>query len=175
MQKTIYSLPASRELLEASTGAIWSFCPQLRILATDAINSTSSLFDTDDEALFSAIARDEFNIGAMQNKALRRFLPDKNSGRVSRLLKRLRVHDPKRSAVITTGRKLRELVIHPATRPHQHQVTPYRGAGVNSAKVAPCGSAITDMSPTFSMLMGPMKTCPPSSFALAVESATFVT
>jgi len=42
--------------------------------------------------LFSAIARGEFNISGMQNKSLRRFLPDKNSRQISRLLKRLRVH-----------------------------------------------------------------------------------
>ena len=62
-----------------------------------------SLFDADDEALFSAVARGEFNISGMQNKTLRRFLPDKNSGQMSRLLKRLRVHGlVKRSATPTS-------------------------------------------------------------------------
>ena len=63
----------------------------------------------------------------MQNKTLRRFLPDKNSGQMSRLLKRLRVHGLVKKVgrackyyltqfgktVITTGLKLRELVIIP--------------------------------------------------------------
>ena len=60
-------------------------------------------------------------------RALRRFLPAKNSGQISRLLKRLRVHGLIKKvghtykyyltrfgkAVITTGLKLRELVIIP--------------------------------------------------------------
>jgi DNA-binding HxlR family transcriptional regulator len=63
----------------------------------------------------------------MQNKSLRRFLPDKKSGQVSRLLKRLRLHGLIRKVargykyyltqfgkqVIATGLKLRELVIVP--------------------------------------------------------------
>ena len=63
----------------------------------------------------------------MQNKTLRRFLLDKNSGQVSRLLKRLRVHGLIKKvghsykyylthfgkAVIATSLKLRQLVIIP--------------------------------------------------------------
>ena len=63
----------------------------------------------------------------MQNKTLRRFLPDKDSGQMSRLLKRLRVHGlikkvdhtykyyltPLGKTVITAELKLRELVIIP--------------------------------------------------------------
>ena len=66
-------------------------------------------------------------IAGMQNKTLRRFLSDKTSGQVSRLLKPLRLHGLiKKIAhgykyyltqfgkqVITTGLKLRELVIFP--------------------------------------------------------------
>jgi DNA-binding HxlR family transcriptional regulator len=86
-----------------------------------------NLFDADDEALFSAIARREFNISDMQNKTLRRFVSEKNSGQVSRLLKRLRVHGLIKKgghtyryyltrfgkSAIATGLKLRELVIIP--------------------------------------------------------------
>ena len=43
-------------------------------------------------ALFQTILRGEFNISGLQNKSLRRFLPHLNSGQVSRLLKRLRLH-----------------------------------------------------------------------------------
>jgi DNA-binding HxlR family transcriptional regulator len=71
--------------------------------------------------------RGEFNISGLQNKSLRRFLPDKSSGQVSRLLKRLRVHGLVKKIghtykyyltsfgkeVIATGLKLRELVIIP--------------------------------------------------------------
>jgi DNA-binding HxlR family transcriptional regulator len=63
----------------------------------------------------------------MKNQTLRRFLPAKNSGQVSRLLKRLRLHGLIKKVghtykyyltqfgkiVITTSVKLRELVIIP--------------------------------------------------------------
>src|SRR5206468_2638612 len=49
-------------------------------------------FDEDDQMLFEALARGEFNISGLQNKILRPHLRDKSSGQVSRLLKRLRLH-----------------------------------------------------------------------------------
>ena len=77
--------------------------------------------------MFRSIARGEFNISGLQNKTLRSFLKDKNSGQVSRLLKRLRVHGLIKKVghtykyyltqfgkdVVATGLKLRELVIIP--------------------------------------------------------------
>jgi hypothetical protein len=142
MQKTIYSLPALREILEAANRRYLEFLSaiedprngrdKLDKLSQSVQNEGRSypgfnLFDAGDEALFGAIARGEFNISGMQNKTLRRFLPDKNSGQMSRLLKRLRVHGLIKKvghtykyyltrfgkAVITTGLKLRELVIIP--------------------------------------------------------------
>jgi hypothetical protein len=142
MQKTIYSLPALREILEAANRRYLEFLSaiedprngrdKLDRLSQSVQNEGRSypgfnLFDSDDEALFSAIARGEFNISGMQNKTLRRFLPDKSGGQMSRLLKRLRVHGLLKKVghtykyyltrfgkdVITTGLKLRELVIIP--------------------------------------------------------------
>ena len=142
MQKTIYSLPALREILEAANRRYLEFLSaiedprngrdKLDKLSQSVQNEGRSypgfnLFDADDEALFSAIARGEFHISGMQNKTLRRLLPDTNSGQMSRLLKRLRVHGLIKKvghtykyyltrfgkAVITTGLKLRELVIIP--------------------------------------------------------------
>ena len=93
MQKTIYSLPALREILEAANRRYLEFLSaiedprngrdKLDKLSQSVQNEGRSypgfnLFDADDEALFSAIARGEFNISGMQNKTLRRFLPDKN-------------------------------------------------------------------------------------------------
>lgn len=86
-----------------------------------------NLFDSDDDTLFRAIVRGEFNISGLQNKTLRRHLPEKNSGQVSRLLKRLRVHGLIKKVsrtykyyltqfgkdLIATGLKLRELVVIP--------------------------------------------------------------
>jgi hypothetical protein len=142
MQKTIYSLPALREILEAANRRYLEYLSAIedprngrdkldRLLQSVQKEGRSypgfHLFDADGEALFSAIARGGFNISGMQNKTLHRFLPDKNSGQMSRLLKRLRVHGLIKKVghtykyyltqlgktVITTGLKLRELVIIP--------------------------------------------------------------
>jgi hypothetical protein len=142
MQKTIYSLPALRELLEAANRRY------LELLSTitdpqagrDKLDKLShsiqqddrsypgfNLFDSDDDTLFRAIVRGEFNISGLQNKTLRRHLRAKNSSQVSRLLKRLRVHGLIKKVgrtykyyltqfgkdVIATGLKLRELVVIP--------------------------------------------------------------
>jgi hypothetical protein len=142
MQKTIYSLPALREVLAAANRRYLEFLStiedprngrdKLDKLSQSVQNEGRSypgfnFFDSNDEALFHVIARGEFNISGMQNKALRRFLPDKNSGQISRLLKRLRVHGLIKKVghaykyylthfgkeVIAAGLKLRELVIIP--------------------------------------------------------------
>lgn len=149
MQKTIYSLPALRELLEAANRRYLEFLSAIEnprngrdrldklsrpVCSEGRSYSGFNLFDTNDESVFCAIARGEFNVSGMQNKTLRRFLPDQSSGQVSRLLKRLRVHGLIKKvghtykyyltqlgkAVIATGLKLRELVIIPelaAARP----------------------------------------------------------
>jgi hypothetical protein len=142
MQKTIYSLPALRELLQAANRRYLEFLSALE----DPRNGRNKLdklsqpiqhqgrsypgfnfFDEEDDALFRTIARGEFNISGLQNKTLRRFLANKTSSQVSRLLKRLRLHGlVKRigrtykyyvtrfgKQIITTGLKLRELLIIP--------------------------------------------------------------
>src|ERR1017187_6433144 len=90
-----------------STGVIWSSSPPLTIPAQASTSSpasprlssktnapiqvsTSSMTMT--RMLFEALARGEFNISGLHNKTLRPHLPDKSSGQVSRLLKRLRLH-----------------------------------------------------------------------------------
>ena len=86
-----------------------------------------NLFDADDDALFETIQRGEFNIRGLQNKSLRRFLAHLNSGQVSRLRKRLRLHGLIKKVahgyksyfttfgkdILAAGLKLRELVITP--------------------------------------------------------------
>ena len=86
-----------------------------------------NLFDPDDENLLCSIVRGEFNIGGLQNKTLRRHVPELNSGQMSRLLRRLRTHGLIQKVghtykyyvtafgkeVITTALKPRELVIIP--------------------------------------------------------------
>jgi hypothetical protein len=142
MQKTIYSLPALRELLEAANRRYLEFLSTIEDPRNgrDKLDKLSqpvtqqgrsypgfNLFDSDDDALFQSILRGEFNIRGLQNKSLRRFLPHLNSGQVSRLLKRLRLHGLIKKVahgykyyvtafgkdVLTAGLKLRELVIIP--------------------------------------------------------------
>ncbi len=86
-----------------------------------------NLFDAEDENLLCSIVRGEFNIGGLQNKSLRRHLPEMSSSRASRLLKRLRTHGLVKKVghtykyyvtafgkeVVATALKLRELVIIP--------------------------------------------------------------
>jgi len=142
MRKTIYSLPALRELLAAANRRYLEFlstiedprvgASKLKKLSKKVRNNGRcyrgfNFFDHHDQTLFEAIARGEFNISGFQNKTLRRRLPQMSSGRVSRLLKRLRVHGLIKKIgrtykyyltsfgkeVIATGLKLKELFIIP--------------------------------------------------------------
>jgi hypothetical protein len=142
MQKTIYSLPALRELLEAANRRYLEFLsaiedPRAGRNKLDKLSlpveqqgrrySGFNLFDPDDETLLCSIIRGEFNISGLQNKTLRRHLPELNSSQTSRLLKRLRTHGLIKKVgrtykyyvtafgkeVIATALKLRELVIIP--------------------------------------------------------------
>jgi len=107
MQKTIYSLPALRELLEAANRRYLEFLSAVEDprAGRDKLDKLSqsveqegrryrgfNVFDPDDEILLCSIVRGEFNLSGLQNKTLRRHLPELNSGQVSRLLKRLRTH-----------------------------------------------------------------------------------
>ena len=85
------------------------------------------LLSEEDSSLLRHLLNGQFLIQGFSNHALRQFIPDKNSGQISRLLKRLRVHGlirkvPKRHRyyLTTFGRqaailalKLRELVSIP--------------------------------------------------------------
>jgi hypothetical protein len=141
MQKTICSLPALRQLLEAANRRYLEFLSAIEDPTTgrdklDKLSRTVQqegrsypgfhLFDPDD-ILLRSVARGEFNISGLQNKTLRRYLPDQTSGQVSRLLKRLRLHGIIKKVghtykyyltqfgkqVTTAGLKIRELVLIP--------------------------------------------------------------
>lgn len=142
MQKSIYSLPALRELLAASNRRYLEFLSALEDprAGRDKLDKLSqpvelegrrysgfNLFDRDDEKLLCSIVRGEFNISGLQNKTLRRHTPELNSGQLSRALKRLRTHGLIKKIghtykyyvtsfgkqIVTTALKLRELVIIP--------------------------------------------------------------
>src|SRR3954451_3271381 len=142
MQKTIYSLPALRERLEAANRRYLEFLSAVEDprAGRDKLDKLSqsveqegrryrgfNVFDPDDEILLCSIVRGEFSISGLQNKTLRRHLPELNSGQVSRLLKRLRTHGLIKKIgrtykyyatafgkqAVATALKLRELVIIP--------------------------------------------------------------
>ena len=107
MQKTVYSLPALRELLEASNRRYLEFLSAVADPRNgrDKLDKLSkpveqegrrysgfNLFDPNDETLLCSIVRGEFNITGLQNKTLRRHLRELNTRQVSRALKRLRTH-----------------------------------------------------------------------------------
>jgi hypothetical protein len=142
MKKTIYSLGALRELLSAANRRYLEFLSAIDDPSNgiDKLNKISrtvheearsyrgfNFFDHDDEALFLALARGEFSIRGVQNKALRARFPQYNSGQMSRILRRLRTHGLLKKAshcykyyltalgkqVVALGFKLKQLVIVP--------------------------------------------------------------
>jgi hypothetical protein len=143
MQKTIYSLPALRELLAAANRRYLEFLSAIDDPrpGVDKLNRLSqpvqhnertypgfNLFDDNDQTLFEALARGEFNISGLQNKTLRPHLgPRSSSQKVSRLLKRLRLHGLVKKAgrsykyylttfgkeIIAAALKLKELFLVP--------------------------------------------------------------
>ena len=52
-----------------------------------------NFFSREDKAILLAVANPKFNIDGMRNKHLRALLPDKTQAQISRLFKRLRVHN----------------------------------------------------------------------------------
>jgi hypothetical protein len=51
-----------------------------------------NFFDDNDMRIIRILTRGEFNIAGFRNKDIRRFVPEKSSGQVSRILKRLKLH-----------------------------------------------------------------------------------
>jgi len=142
MKKTIHSLPALIEKTRAANGRYLAFVSQIEdptagvarvrklsesIRRDDRSYRGFNPFDAADHAFLLAIARGEFTISGMTNKALRRVLKGLTGPQVSRLLKRLRMHGVLKKigrtykyyltkmgrAVVTTALKLRDLVVIP--------------------------------------------------------------
>src|SRR5262252_657100 len=142
MQKTIYSLPALRELLLAANRRYLQSLSAMEdnTAGTAKLNKISrkaedagrsypgfNFFDDQDQKLFESLARGEFSISGFQSKHLRQRLQDKTNSQISRLLKRLRLHGLIKKIgktykyyltafgkqVITLGLKLKHLYIIP--------------------------------------------------------------
>jgi hypothetical protein len=142
MKKSIYSLTALQQLLLAANRRYLEFIstiddPAVGIKKLDEVSKTVvessrsykgfNLFDDEDQLLLESVAAGEFTISGFQNKHLRCKLPAKTSAQISRAIKRLHVHGLIKkigrtykyyltklgSQVITTGLKIKELVIIP--------------------------------------------------------------
>ena len=107
MRKSIYSLPALQEVLLAANRRYLLFISQIetpevgvaklhRLAETIEQNNHRykgfNLLAEEDSSLLRLLLRGEFAISGFTNKCLRQHLSDKNSGQITRLLKRLRVH-----------------------------------------------------------------------------------
>lgn len=143
MKKSIYSLPALRELMGAANQRYLEFIstiedPTVGIKELEKISKPIAdaqrsyrgfnLFHGEDLRLFEGIVRGEFNIRGFQNRSLRTILLGKTAHQISRLFKRLRLHGLIKRAqktyryyltrlgqkVITTALKLRSMFIIPA-------------------------------------------------------------
>jgi len=142
MKKNIYSLFPLMNLLKASNRRYLEFIStfddpssgvkQLRKISKTVTSNNRSykgfnFYNDDDQMLLEILARGEFNAKGLQNRSLRRYLPGKSSGAVSRILKRLKTHGlvkkvPKTykyyltrlgKAAIITGLMIREMFVIP--------------------------------------------------------------
>ena len=146
MRKSIYSLPPLWERLVAANRRYLEFLSALqdprpgldklqRLTQTLRQQQRSypgfNFFAAHDLRLFETLARGEYNLHGFQNQHLRQHLSGKNSGQVSRLLKRLRLHGLIKKVsrnyryyltsfgkqILTAGLKLRNLVLIPQLAP----------------------------------------------------------
>lgn len=107
MKKSIYSLPALQEVALAAINRYLNFVsaietPEVGVKKLQRLTETQvdnhhrykgfNLLSQEDTSLFRLLLRGEFTLIGFANKDLRLLLPDKNSGQITRLLKRLRVH-----------------------------------------------------------------------------------
>jgi len=107
MKKNIYSLKPLKKNLKASNKRYLAFISafELNTEGRNKLNNISqpktdkgrkfkgfNFFDTDDLKLLLIIVRGEFCISGFRNKNLRRFYHDKSPSQISRMLKRLRLH-----------------------------------------------------------------------------------
>ena len=107
LKKTIHSLPALRENLDAANQRYLKFIstiatPQVGIAKLHKLAETKTenqhrhkgfnLFAEEDTCLFRTLLQGEFCIRGFTNPQLRQHLPDKSACQMTRLLKRLRVH-----------------------------------------------------------------------------------
>lgn len=143
MKKTIYSLAPLRECLQAANHRYLEFLsaietPEVAVPALARVTETKvekdhrykgfNFLTEADAALLRVLLRGEFAISGMTSRALHALFPEKTTGQISRLVKRLRVHGLLKKVghhykyyltdlgrrVATMALKLRELHVIPA-------------------------------------------------------------
>ena len=143
LKKTIYSLKPLASILKASNRRYLEFISAFDIRQNgqqrlEQISKTKTnnnrnykgfnLFDQHDINLLLTLIRGEYNISGFRNKDLRERLPDFNSGKISRIIKRLRVFGLIKKVgktykyyltklgkeIIITAQRLKQTVIIPA-------------------------------------------------------------
>src|SRR5207244_9191671 len=123
MKKSIYSLPALREAMLAANRRYLEFLSSIddpsagidrlrkvteMLRENDRSYPGFNFFSAQDQQLFETLARGEFNLHGLQNRTLRPHLPERTSGQISRLLKRLRLH----GLIKKVGRSYRYYLTH---------------------------------------------------------------
>lgn len=107
MKKNIYSLGAFIKVAQFANRRYHEFISTIeeRKVGTKNLRKVSqrieknnrgykgfNFFDENDMKIIHILTRGEFNISGFRNKDIRKFLPQKNSGQISRILKRLKMH-----------------------------------------------------------------------------------
>ncbi len=107
LKKSVHSLKDLRKLMSAANRRYLEFLSALddttsgakalgkiskRVVRAGRAYRGLNLFLAEDLAVLKVLARGEFTISGLQNKDLRRFLPEKKPAWVSRCIKRLREH-----------------------------------------------------------------------------------
>jgi hypothetical protein len=144
MKKTIYSLPPLAETLQVVNKRYLKFLsdietPEVGVDKLHRLTETQhddkgrrykgfNLLSEEDSSFFRLLVGGEFVIAGFSNKMLRQRIPEKNSGQITRLLRRLREHGLIKRVrkhyryyltnfgwqVVTMALKLREMVIIPS-------------------------------------------------------------
>jgi hypothetical protein len=107
MKKTLYSLAPLQALLQAANRRYLGFLsaietPEVGVHGLAQVTETKAendhrykgfnLLADEDATLFRVLLRGEFAISGMTSRALHALFPEKTTGQISRLVKRLRVH-----------------------------------------------------------------------------------
>lgn len=107
MKKNIYSLFPLANILKSCNRRYLEFIstfddPSDGIKYLKTVSETVELsnrsykgfnfFSKDDQKLFEVISRGEFNINGFKNKSIRKYLSDKSSSSISRIIQRLKTH-----------------------------------------------------------------------------------